>query len=342
MVVGRFHLLTIDHEITADGFIVTITTNTPCHLYLRYSKVYPRIHRKSVLRRGVVFGWDARFCFVSYQHIEQNEDGDTITHTFTWPDWENCWTRYFYFWGTKTGFEMASDSPIFWLHYLWTAVPPPDQTIFYSDPHPELTSVDGTVWRVSTWDSWAAYRNGDGTGSQDDGSGLDLRIRCGSGAPPNNYYELYRAIALYDLSIGLGAQVASAKIHLWASSKADTADKKPTFALSSSAPASNIALVPSDYQTLGNTHLAVPIPYDDFILDSWVELTLNPVGIAHINAALASDGIVKFGFREGKYDLDDVPPFPGLKNSLIYLGALAVDTADPTKRPYLEVVWVQP
>jgi len=119
----RWHLLTIDHEMTPYGFIVTTTSNKACHMYLRYSDVFPRIHRKSVLRRGVAFGWDARFCFTVYHHIEQNEPGDTLTHTFTWPGWANCETRYFYFWAFVDGHDAVSDSPIFWLHYLWVAPP---------------------------------------------------------------------------------------------------------------------------------------------------------------------------------------------------------------------------
>ncbi|MBA7536653.1 hypothetical protein ES705_28917 [subsurface metagenome] len=124
----RFHLLTIDHEMWEGGFTVTVTTNVACHLYLRYSDVFPRIHRKSVARRGLVMGWDARYCFVAYQHIEQNEAGDTSTHTFTWPGWSDCETRYFYFWGTIGGWDMVSDTPIFWLHYLWEVPPEPDPT----------------------------------------------------------------------------------------------------------------------------------------------------------------------------------------------------------------------
>jgi len=116
----RWHLLTIAHTLWVGGFTVTITTNAASHLYLRYSNIFPRIHRKTVERRGVAFGWDVRYCFTVYQHIEQNEPGDTFTHTFTWPSWQNCNTRYFYFWGTMGAQDSVSDSPIFWLHYLWT------------------------------------------------------------------------------------------------------------------------------------------------------------------------------------------------------------------------------
>jgi len=158
MPVLRFHLLTIDHEMVEGGFTVTITTNAACHLYLRYSGVFPRIHRKSVARRGLVMGWDARYCFVAYQHLEQDEAGDTFTHTFTWPGWENCNTRYFYFWGTMGGQDMVSDTPIFWLHYLW--IPPPEPTIRdYNDIWYSLlfrTFMDDQ-WEANDWLPSATY-----------------------------------------------------------------------------------------------------------------------------------------------------------------------------------------
>lgn len=143
MPVFRFHLLTINHEMVEGGFTVTVTTNTPCHLYLRYSNVFPRIHRKSTVRRGLVMGWDARYCFTVYQHLEQNEEGDTSSHTFTWPGWVNCNTRYFYFWGTKGATEMVSDSPIFWLHYLWTALPEPDLLQHYFNSRTSAQTLQG-------------------------------------------------------------------------------------------------------------------------------------------------------------------------------------------------------
>ncbi len=139
----RFHLLTIDHEMVEGGFIVTTTTNAACHLYLRYSNVFPRIHRKSIARRGLVMGWDARYCFTVYQHIEQNEEGDTLTHTFTWPGWVNCNTRYFYFWGTMFGLEMVSDSPIFWLHYLWEVPPEPLLKEYHDSPLLAIRDIAG-------------------------------------------------------------------------------------------------------------------------------------------------------------------------------------------------------
>jgi len=329
-------MLTIDHEITADGFIVTITTNRACHCYLRYSKVYPRIHRKGVLRRGVVFGWDARFCFVSYQHIEQNEEGDTITHTFTWPGWENCSTRYFYFFATVGGFPGVSDSPIFWMHYLLEVGPPPVQTIFYPDPSPEITCMDGQTQVDTTWRSWALIHPMSGTSATTVLPINYVRIRCGSGPVGNCYYQLYRSLMLFDTSVNLGCHITSGKIHLWGKEKKDTGLTLPWLGIFSSNPATNIDLIPADHLTLGNTPLSAIITYGDYTVGAWNVLTLNAAGIALLNAALAADGIVKLGIREARYDAPNIGPFETQSNRIITLSWEAADHADP-HCPYLEV-----
>jgi len=335
-VLFHFHLLTIAHEITADGFIVTITTNRPCHVYLRYSKVYPRMHRKGTQRRGEAFGWDVRFCFVSYQHLEQDEPGDTITHTFTWPNWENCWTRFFYFWATVGGYEAVSDSPIFWMHYLWVVGPPPVVTIFYPDASPEVTSMDGNTYVDTAWCTWGVIRPMSGTSASTVVTLGQVRIRCGSGPIGACYYQLYRSVMLFDMSVNLGCVVTTAKIHLWGLDKEDDDNVVPWLAVFSSNPASNTTLIPADHLTLGDTPLSDIIAYPDFDPAGWNILTLNAAGIALINAALAGDGIVKLGFREARFDAADIPPWPTTNRNILYFVWESADhVAGHT--PYIEL-----
>jgi len=45
----------------------------------------PQKHAKPVERRGLFWMWDARFCFVAFCDVEQEEEGDTLTHTFIMP-----------------------------------------------------------------------------------------------------------------------------------------------------------------------------------------------------------------------------------------------------------------
>jgi len=327
-----WHMLTIDHEMTATGFIVTVTSNRACHMYLRYSRIYPRIHRKSTLRRGVVFGWDARFCFVSYQHLEQDEEGDTITHTFTWPGWENCNTRYFYFFATVGGFPGVSDSPIFWMHYLWVA--PPPFVYFYPDAHPETTSVDGHVFRTPPANdkNWVNVHDGAGTGYNDSSATTLTRFYVLIG--PVRWQYIYRSILLFDTSsipADKTIHAAELRIHGYAKS---VAAYWPDWALVvvSSNPASNHQLIAADYQALGIVALSDTIHIPAFDAAGHNTFTFNAAGLA----AIIKGGITKLGIRENAYDRANVePPLPS--HGYARADYRSADNADIELKPRLGV-----
>jgi len=98
------------------GYLVTCYTNNPCHLSLRWTSTVPAKHVNPRMVRGAVVGTYIDQCFVAYKDIEQNEAGDTFTHTFTVDPWPYCETRYFYFWGTVDGNLSPSASCIFYYH----------------------------------------------------------------------------------------------------------------------------------------------------------------------------------------------------------------------------------
>jgi len=90
---------------------------------MRWSYDPPQYHKIPHLRRGIALHADVYICFTAYQDNEQEESGDTLTHTFVKTDWPSCYTRWFYFWGTQAGLTCVSTSPVFELHYL---APPTD------------------------------------------------------------------------------------------------------------------------------------------------------------------------------------------------------------------------
>ena len=123
----HFAVTDIQYLPCVPGVTVVVTTDTPCHLYMRWTNQLPLIHLDPYIRRGVAVGTRPRYCFDLYKDNEQFETGDSITHTFIKPSWACCETRYFYFWGCKFGYLMPSESTIFehhnryndpqWSHY---------------------------------------------------------------------------------------------------------------------------------------------------------------------------------------------------------------------------------
>ncbi len=95
---------------------IIVTTDIPVHLFMRWTDVEPVTHAQELVRRGISLPNATRFCFVAWTEVEQEEVGDTFTHTFLLPTWEICETRWFYFIGTKQAEESPSASPIFYLH----------------------------------------------------------------------------------------------------------------------------------------------------------------------------------------------------------------------------------
>ncbi|GAI70618.1 unnamed protein product, partial [marine sediment metagenome] len=56
---------------------------------------------------------DVYFCFTGYIDLEQEEAGDTYTHTWTLRDWPYNWDRQFYFYGTIDENPSVSTTGIF-------------------------------------------------------------------------------------------------------------------------------------------------------------------------------------------------------------------------------------
>lgn len=119
----HFVVRNITFILTLTGYTVTCYTNNPCHLWLRWTNVEPQKHVNAKVVRGAVAGTWIDQCFVVYTDVEQQEPGDTFTHTFTLEPWPVCETRWFYFWGTVGGVLSPSASAIFSHHRI--APPPP-------------------------------------------------------------------------------------------------------------------------------------------------------------------------------------------------------------------------
>lgn len=81
-------LLDIQQTITPTGYIIVTKTDVACHMWLRWTLKLPQKHPKAVITRGLTKMTDVRFCFVAFCDVEQEEEGDTFTHTFIMPSEE--------------------------------------------------------------------------------------------------------------------------------------------------------------------------------------------------------------------------------------------------------------
>ena len=183
-------------------------------------------------------------------------------------------------------------------------------TVLNPDADTESTSVDGIAFFDGA-DTWANAVAAAGNGANDIAtSGTFLGIS--STGNSNEWKNIFRAILLFDGSgITLGDIASAATLTIRGTSKTDTFS--PTiggnFNLYESAPASNVAIVAGDYNSL----LAVSLGEDDITHAGWNASgdnvwTLNAAGLAVINTALLGDGIIKLGARENSYDVADSSP----------------------------------
>lgn len=125
----RWALIDIEQTRTALGYIIVVTTDVPCHLWMRWSNQEPHIHPKAVLKRGLRTRDDVRFCFTVYKDNEQQEFGDTLIHTFIKEPWPTCETRWFYFHGNISGEESPSTTALFKKHAIEPPPPKPSHIV---------------------------------------------------------------------------------------------------------------------------------------------------------------------------------------------------------------------
>ncbi len=127
---NNFAVLTIAYSHTATSIIISITTNTPCHLTCYYTDKEPRRHRTSRNQRGLTLPWGVYYCFVAWKSVEQTEPGDTYIHTFEIPDWSYCQTKWFGFRGTVAEVLSPSVSCLFKYHHPGAIPKIEEQTLY--------------------------------------------------------------------------------------------------------------------------------------------------------------------------------------------------------------------
>lgn len=113
----HFAVLEVSYWYKIASIIITCSTNNPCHLTCYYTGKEPVRHATTLVKRGVALPWGAYFCFVAWKSVEQQEPGDTLTHTFEVPDWSYCQTKWFTFRGNVAGQLSPSVSALIKHHH---------------------------------------------------------------------------------------------------------------------------------------------------------------------------------------------------------------------------------
>jgi hypothetical protein len=215
-----------------------------------------------------------------------------------------------------------------------------DSATFYPDANPETSSVDGYVNQSDyNGTTWASIH--DGAGNEVNDSIDDWAIAEIYADDESNKWRMIRkAIFLFDTSsLDDNAIISAATLSLYGGSaypKADPAGWLPTINIYSSNPASNTALVGSDYATLGTTAFCnTPITYAAWS-QAYNDFALNTTGIA----AISKTGVSKFGAREAKYDVANSAP-TWSNAALSYFGVFFAEKGTGYK-PKLVVTYTLP
>ena len=313
------------------GFTVVTKTDVACHQWLRHTLMPPQKHAKPVERRGLLVSWDARFCFVAFTDLEQNEPGDTYTHTFTWAGWVDCMTRYFYFWATSMGEKMKSTSCIFSKHF--TYVPLPTTVHFHPDVWPGDTCCDGYAANVKYGVSWPTLHEGAGTYGTSNITSAGIRLRTWD--TELMWHEIYRVFFLFDTSsIPADKTIIAAILHLYGTFKINQLNIPATINVFTSWPTTNTDIIAADFIKLDMVPLATPITYPAFKTYDWNHLVFTEAGLS----AIIKEGITKLAIREATYDATWIrPPWSSFKRTDMYF---AQSEADPELWADLEVTYL--
>ncbi|GAI01715.1 unnamed protein product [marine sediment metagenome] len=325
--IRNWAILDIQQTITATGYKIAVITNVPCHLYMMWTNKEPNKHKIVGLRRGDLALRETRYCFVDWNKNEQEEAGDTLTHTFYKEPWPVCETRWFTFKGDVDTLLTASAGPIFKKH----RVQPPTTQDFYPDSRPGVTSFDGFSYAGRTYLTWAQLRARPADYMSDGGARLYVTV-IGS-SREDKWWEIDRSIALFDTSvIPIGSTILSATLKLYLSCPYC---QLPGFAINiySSDPLSNTEISIPDHLSLGATPFSTKLELTEVFNERWESFPFNAAGLA----AIVPGGITKLGFREANFDAPNItPPWPG--SGQTYVGIWSAETF-PYHPATLTVTW---
>lgn len=302
-ITGKFYVKSISFSRVAGITTVTALTDVACHLWLRWTNIRPQKHIVPVLRRGTAFRSEVRLCFVAYHLTEQDEAGDVLIHTFTLPEWITGTTYYMYFFGSLSGTQSASTSPIFDHNPAQPPFGPPQTLEFTPDPGGGLITVDGYSQYWLPGDTFQNVRTGAASTAWNFTAEIGTRIATHS--TPGFWYNWMRGLFTFPTTpIPAGSQIVSAKLNLYYCSVNIALSVGSSFTIVATNPVFDNDVVFADYNRFDTEPLSTPQFWSATTGRFNTEWEFNEAGLAAINPG----GITRLGVREYNHDCLNIPP----------------------------------
>ncbi len=210
-------------------------------------------------------------------------------------------------------------------------------SVFYPNPDPETTTVDGVVNDRINNLTWAnlIIEAGNYAGPSDAGDAINM---CGTSDTTNQWNNLYRFIALFDTSnIPDTNDVTAATFSLYGGiyAKADDAGIAPNVNIYASTPATNTNLVAGDFTKVASTSFSDVITYANWNDAGYNNFALNATGLA----AVSKTSVTKLGARNASYDVAATPPAWNVGGKNSYVSCYFADQAGTSTDPMLSVTY---
>ncbi len=294
-------LLDVQYTYLDDGYTIVATTDVPAHLFKRETTIPPRKHAKPSWVRGIALQGDIRFCFDVYTDFEQNEPGDTLTHTFTQTDWPVGQRRWFYFVGKIGGLETPSETAIFDFVFPGPPpdIPPPIEKHFIASQN------NRTLWY--SHGSWATAHN---TASGNIHPWWELpNAKVFAGDSLTASYFFWREVMDFPpLSLPATAKIVSAQIVIYVTAIFANDPVRPNLYITQGT--QQLPPVLTDYGAqLPFTAILGQVDIFDLTLNAYNEIPLNAAGIALIDPL----AITRFCLR-GQNDVNSYISVPRYTN----------------------------
>lgn len=334
-VLDHFAILNHSAVDTVDGVDIGCTTNNPCHLWCRWTASNPWLHITRAQERGAPLYLLPRYCFVAFTDVEQNEAGDTLSHTFDIDPWEVGQWRWYYFLGTVSGAESPSRGPLLQHKKL----PLPITIDCYSQDPNKTYGYDGYIQRgITGGETWSNIRNAwSGTACNDSFTWGIIRL--------NNMYTetwryLTRIIAIFNTSgIPSGAEIQEAALHLYCEGWSNQFTTDPAFNAFMAAPVSDSGVNTADYRMIGNEPLSgAPVYKSAVSVPGWVQLPFNDFGKEFISQGAGAK--TKIGLRS-LWDAYNAPPLRLPKSQNMTCSIRMAESVAQGTRPFLRVTYLE-